>query len=255
MVREVKSYYFSFPRNFLVELKTSGSVEPGEMLVLANTYLPGVVQEVSPSRASDMVVEQVESDVRDLQIGRHEIKIFDRWENKISLDIWHLLYSVVRAKYLALDLYPVHSACVGKDQYVLLVGHSGAGKTSVLLRLVSDFGSSIYSGNKTVVEIESGKIKAEAGTINQWEDVALVMMHDGRGQISIARSISLSFPLNTVQKARVRGYKKYTVGSVLAEEAADHSFEADPHSFITMGKETRLNVLEEAITQCYLGLH
>lgn len=62
-------------------------------------------------------------------------------------------------------LYPVHAACVeGNDGYILMVGHSGVGKTTVLMRLVSEYGRRVFSGNKTAVSFSGGSMTAEAGT-------------------------------------------------------------------------------------------
>ncbi|KKT66075.1 MAG: hypothetical protein UW58_C0013G0003 [Candidatus Collierbacteria bacterium GW2011_GWC2_44_30] len=78
--------------------------------------------------------------------------IKDTWNNKFSLDLWHLLYSVFRLDYIKHGFFPVHASCVGK-----------MGKTTLALRLMNDLDWQIFSGNKTFIDFSRG-FHAIAGT-------------------------------------------------------------------------------------------
>jgi hypothetical protein len=85
---------------------------------------------------------------------------------KLPDDLYHLLYGMVRKELVERGIYPIHAACVGKgDDFTLIVGHSGAGKTTLAHRLVEQHGLKLFSGNKTVVTIaDDGQMSAIAGT-------------------------------------------------------------------------------------------
>lgn len=80
------------------------------------------------------------------------------------MDLYHLLSGVARQHYLENHLYPTHAACLGLDDLVLLVGHSGSGKTSIALELLKDKEMKLFSGNTTVVSFEDDSVMAVAGT-------------------------------------------------------------------------------------------
>ncbi len=77
----------------------------------------------------------------------------------VANDTHHLLYSALRHELLKKGAYAVHAACVDVEGLILLVGHSGSGKTTIALELAKR-GHKIFSGNKTVVT----RGKAIAGT-------------------------------------------------------------------------------------------
>ena len=81
----------------------------------------------------------------------------------------------------------------------------------------------------------------------QYFDRAVVVLMDKEGNKSIAKSAGLALPLNETQRAKVRGYKKFTVGKIMAEDLAEHKYETDPHMLITQGKQKREEFLTEAI--------
>jgi len=128
---------------------------------LIGSYLPGV--ELVDNAVSDYAVHYHESNEKELIREDGRVIIKDNWHGQISLDLWHLLYSIFRLNYISHNLFPIHASCVGRDHMSLLVGHTGMGKTTLTLRLVNDFGWKIFSGNKTFVKFDSGIIAA-AGT-------------------------------------------------------------------------------------------
>ena len=136
---------------------------PEDYHYLINAYLPGVNLSPETQIKPNVTIVFHESENKSLNTTADIIAINDLWDGKISLDLWHLMYSLVRQNLLSHNLFSVHAACAGKNKMVLLVGHSGMGKTTLMLRLVSDYDWSIFSGNKTVIDFSKG-ICAVAGT-------------------------------------------------------------------------------------------
>lgn len=133
--------------------------------IISKAYLPGVSWDEKPWKSPDLTIRHFESSKRKLEVQDDTIQIYDLWGNQIPLDLWHLSYSVARLQHLRRDRYPIHAACAGTDGHTLLVGHSGTGKTSILLEMILRHGWKVYSGNKTVTSFESENgIKALSGT-------------------------------------------------------------------------------------------
>ncbi|HEU0051037.1 MAG TPA: hypothetical protein VFQ60_03200, partial [Patescibacteria group bacterium] len=88
------------------------------------------------------------------------------WDKNIPFDAYHLLYGAVRREWLKKKAYSAHAACLlnEKGEGILLVGHSGVGKTSIALQLILKCGWKLFSGNKTLLSFQKGKITAVAGT-------------------------------------------------------------------------------------------
>lgn len=145
-------------------------------IALAGAYLPdpSIVREErggwsSPgsSSCSGGALSITVRDIRPTSLvrGGRNVVLNDRWRGDASLmDLLHLSYSVARRSWLTNGIYPVHAAAVGSDDWcILLVGHSGVGKTSIALRLVRD-GMQMFSGNKTLLERDGTACWAVAGT-------------------------------------------------------------------------------------------
>lgn len=80
--------------------------------------------------------------------------------------MYHLLYVVVHEKQCEKGLYSVHAACVSDEEGAyLLIGHSGAGKSTISLDLIQHHQMRMLSGNKTIVSFDdTNKIIAHEGT-------------------------------------------------------------------------------------------
>ncbi len=162
----MSTLYFSIPNQFSFRISSNQdlSFSKSEYLLLKG-YIPGVVHLDSEPKNIDLVVEHIESDEKKLIQKESYVQIFDTWKGTFPADLYHLLYGIVRVQFLKRNLFPIHGACVGKDGSVLIVGHSGAGKTSVILRLLEDSETKVFSGNKTVVSFDQdNKLIAVAGT-------------------------------------------------------------------------------------------
>ena len=162
----MNSLYFRFPGNLVFNLisKKPFIFEEKEQLLL-KAYVPGAeIVDISP-RSVDLVIELKNSKQKKILQTQEKILIFDNWVNEIPLDFYHLLYSLVRKEWLKKNLFSVHAACLGKNKYILLVGHSGAGKTTIALELLKKGKTSIFSGNKTLISFDrQANIKVIAGT-------------------------------------------------------------------------------------------
>jgi hypothetical protein len=155
-------YNLSLPADLHVRLELPYPVfdDPNARLLLG-AYLPGTHFSFEPPVTPTLSINFRQAQKPRVINGRKLI-IYDTWNGQASLlDFIHLIYSACRLHWLQKGLYPVHSACVDD---LLIVGHSGAGKTSTALRLASK-GGKIFSGNKTLLKIgEDGRLVAVAGT-------------------------------------------------------------------------------------------
>lgn len=95
------------------------------------------------------------------------------WSNSFKSDFPHLIYSILRQRWINKDFYPVHSICINTsstdiataiahNSSCLLIGHSGSGKTTLAINaLKKDL--QVTSFNKSVVSI-SDTMKLHVGT-------------------------------------------------------------------------------------------
>ena len=130
--------------------------------MLLGAYVPGVRFMCEPVEAPVLSIIFRQSDRPRVVRRSRQVTMYDTWRGQPSLlDFIHLTYTLARLAWLQKGLYVVHSACVDD---LLLVGHSGGGKTSTALQLASK-GGKVFSGNKTLIRIEAdGRLLAVAGT-------------------------------------------------------------------------------------------
>ena len=133
------------------------------------SHLPGFSQETSHTHFGKKLVIKAAAPGQPSSLHKRSnaIEITVPWHEQLPDDLLHLLYGISRVEWIKQKIYPVHSACIGSDQngYSLLVGVSGAGKTSMTLHSVLHHDKQIYSTDKTLVRFE-GKtgLIAIAGT-------------------------------------------------------------------------------------------
>lgn len=137
-----------------------------EEKMLCDAYVPGIkLTADTGARRCNHIIRYKKSDIPEMICRRGDMTIHDDWGGKIPLDFYHLLYSVCRVLFLEKSLFTVHAACVKTDKTILLAGHSGAGKTSILLELAEKRAARVWAGNKTLVSFdENSKLKVVAGT-------------------------------------------------------------------------------------------
>ena len=158
--------YFALPGGLTACFRTASALGRRERLQLG-AYVPGIaVMGGVPARA-DITIEHEFSESPGLADDGANIRLCaPRGDGSLPADIYHLFYGAVRRTLLERGFYSVHAACVGNgDDYTLIVGHSGAGKTTLTQRLVEKHDMKLFSGNKTVVRFDpGGGITAVAGT-------------------------------------------------------------------------------------------
>lgn len=147
---------------FTIGISGEFNLDRSSLESLSQTYLPGATL-IYPVPNPSLTIEHCESNDRHLEISNNKVKIYDIWDHKLSPDIWHLIYSIWRVELLKLGYCTVHASCVGKDQQILLVGHTGVGKSTILLKMVEEYGWQVFSGNKTVVSHDTDGMTAIAG--------------------------------------------------------------------------------------------
>jgi energy-coupling factor transporter ATP-binding protein EcfA2 len=156
--------YFSFPTGVNICLAGVRADDVVDLLMAA--YVPGSQRVSKKPKKVDLVVSfPAAKKERVVKKGRH-LFLYGPWGSQVPLDAYHLVYSIVRHAFLKHRLYPAHAACLTnpKGEGVLIVGHSGVGKTSVALDLVMRHGWKLFSGNKTTVTCRANALVATAGT-------------------------------------------------------------------------------------------
>lgn len=95
----------------------------------------------------------------------------------------------------------------------------------------------------SVISIQSGIYENKG----KYRDVAIIIVDNSRGDMQISKSREIQLPTDLVLKTMDRGFDKHTVGSIIAEEKANHAFGFDPHRFVTKAQISRLQFIVEAL--------
>jgi hypothetical protein len=143
----------------IVTSHSNSTFDESDSLAL-QAHLPGIVELQQIPEKADVKITHEENEAFSLTEDGSEVILKERWNSKISPDLPHLLYVMVHHEWLNKGLFAIHSACVGDDKegYVLLVGDAGCGKTSTALECARKHGLKIYSGDKTVIEIDDNSV-------------------------------------------------------------------------------------------------
>jgi hypothetical protein len=171
MTSKTTTLYFSFPSNFVISINLKGHAsfrEREELLLRA--YVPGI-QIVGIARKNitnnpDLIISYYPSKYQKISYEDNHIIIRDDWSKEIPVYFFHLIYSISHHALLKKGYYTIHSVCVGKEnQWSLLLGHTGVGKTTVMLDLLHNYRFKMFSSNKTIVKFKKNfYLEAIAGT-------------------------------------------------------------------------------------------
>ncbi len=156
-------FHLSFLGSTLIQIKSTNDLELSNILL--GVYLPGAELNIKPERAPGIIIEHIQAEDKKFIREEAKVQIYDDWEKEFPLDFYHLLYSVARVELLKRNLFSVHAVCIDQGGHILIVGHTGVGKTSILLELLHNSEVRMLSGNKTIVSFaQDGQMDALAGT-------------------------------------------------------------------------------------------
>ncbi|MEI8223874.1 MAG: hypothetical protein WCG20_01985 [bacterium] len=154
--------YYSVENQITIELIHEQGITQNEELVLS-AYVPGI-------KKSSQVPEKI-----DLSVTYDGVAGFAQ-----------KLYGLLRRELLTRKQFCVHGACVSIHKRVLIIGHSGSGKTTVALNLLEQ-GARIDSGNKTIVSFINDKLFMNAGTtavsIKNTDSIPDILMSNNRVEV------------------------------------------------------------------------
>ena len=152
--------HFSFPSGFTILIILKGRVlfKEREYLLL-RAYVPGIeIMEITQKNNINnpgLIISYYPSKYQKILYDDNNVIIYDDWSKEIPVYFFHLIYSISHDVLLKNGFYTVYSACVGKkDQWSLLLGHTGAGKTTVMLNLLYNYRFKMFSSNKTILKFK-----------------------------------------------------------------------------------------------------
>lgn len=155
--------FYSLPEDIYVKLINETDIAiNGQDLMLMQAYIPGI--EESNNKKTDITIKIHNRVEKGLTVKDQSIELYENWQEKLQLDFFHLFYSICRNEFIKKKLFPVHSICLEAQKNILVVGHSGFGKTSIALELIHSFDVKLFSGNKTLVKFKDNEMSAIAGT-------------------------------------------------------------------------------------------
>lgn len=96
-----------------------------------------------------------------------------------------------------------------------------------------------------IVSIENGLHKVNIRGRERWFDLAWVGVKRQGGELYLAHSTGIEFPIEFVEEAKNRGFATTTVGTVIAE--LTRASATDPHGFLTNYLISREETIELAI--------
>lgn len=162
----MKTLYFSVLDEFFIKISSDAEfIFTDTEFLLLQGYVPAISWLKEAPEKIDFTIEHQEISNKKFVQEDSRLIINDEWQGKFSTDLYHLLYGITRLWLLKKKEFAVHGACLGKDDsYTLVLGHSGNGKTSIVLKSLLDDKVKIFSGNKTVISFSPGSIIGIAGT-------------------------------------------------------------------------------------------
>lgn len=135
---------------------------------LVDAHVPGVIlsKTIKVFHTCLAIVELRSSTQQMMSMRKHKIQITDYFQEEIPLYIFHVFYSIFHTNWLNNGIYSLHAACVThKGLNVLLMGHSGVGKTTISLDLVNTFHFKLAYSDRILIKIKKdGSLITVGGT-------------------------------------------------------------------------------------------
>ncbi len=170
MFKKNNTLLFKSVGKTIFALETSTSIENDiDILLKMAAHIPGfkIVDNEDFSKKADITVRHLRDTFNDFSYDEKQIIYTTNSLEKMPVDIYHLIYGVVRKTLInEFNNYAIHAACISHNNgYKLIVGHSGSGKTTLAQNLVDTHGRKLFSGNKTLLSINAnGSITGNGGT-------------------------------------------------------------------------------------------
>lgn len=135
-----------------------------DSLVIRN-FIPGLNIFFSQKKYHFLIEHRQSKNIRTYNEVHGKIIVYDDWGYGIPIYIIHLLYKFFSKAYLQNNTISLHSSAIEKNGILyLLVGFSGAGKTSLLIKLLEDYNFKMLSGNKILLKFVNDKIVIAGAT-------------------------------------------------------------------------------------------
>jgi hypothetical protein len=163
-MQKQKIIYIICPLNYIIKVESESEFLFNEKEIqLLQAYVPGVI--ISKMRRSvEFTIIYYKSKRPKVYYLKKKIIIYDDWSILLPIYFFHLIYGICHKYWIGNNYYTTHSACIGKNNFSLLVGHSGSGKTTLLLNLLKNYNLKLFSSNKTLLNFKKDNLTAIAGT-------------------------------------------------------------------------------------------
>lgn len=167
-------------------------------LLALQAHVPGLCETACRPDTLSLTYNQQQSDI--LYDGGRHISLGGPWSTERNGDTPHLLYALCRRAWLQQGYGLMHAAALqGPDAgAVLLVGHSGSGKTTISEHACASKAFRLLSGNKTLLRFEGGQARVIAGT-----PISSVLQEDGTRELVAVPAGSLPAPTKGVVLIRL----------------------------------------------------
>lgn len=155
----MQDIYINLVKNIIIKIKTKETIQFNESI--AKAYIPGIIYISNQKQKVNFTLEYKLAKTKSLQKSKNHIVIKENWQKSFPLDFYHLLYNIVQTQYLTKNIFSVHSSFVNN---ILIVGHSGVGKTTISLKLLQKYKMPLITTNKTLVSFAKNNMEVLGGT-------------------------------------------------------------------------------------------
>lgn len=136
-------------------------------LLIADAHIPGVSIGVTPPKNARLLasLKLIDSKERLIRKKGKNILVFDTLKRVFPLYNFHLMYSIFHFNWIKQGVYAIHAACVyNRGKTILLMGHTGFGKTTLSLELVKKYGFKLIHSDRVLVKFAGSRLMLIGGT-------------------------------------------------------------------------------------------